>query len=97
MNERLSYTRAGAIEATGLAPQTIDKAIADGELVALRSGRRLIILADELRDWLKRCRAKGIIPTPKPTQDDNARLAEKNRQRKEEAARRKAERDLAPA
>jgi excisionase family DNA binding protein len=83
--EQISYTRVGAIAATGLPGATIDMAIAQGELPTIRSGRRLVIFADDLKSWLERCRAKGHIPSPKPRAEDNQRLAGLNRARRREA------------
>ena len=80
--QAISYTRAGACVATGLPGATVDLAIASGDLKAIRSGRRLIILAEDLQAWLRRCRERGEIPTPQPSQADRERLAALNRARK---------------
>ncbi len=82
MQEAISYTRAGAAAATGLPGGTIDLAIAQGELKAIKSGRRLVILREDLEAWLRRCREKGAIPSPTPTQADRERLASLNQARK---------------
>lgn len=81
----LSYTRASACTATGLPGATIDLAIANGELKAIKSGRRYIILAEDLQAWLRRCRDRGGIPSPAPSQADRERLADLNRTRKQPA------------
>jgi len=81
----ISFTRGAAVEATGVPGVTIDKAIDDGELIAIRSGRRLIILREDLEAWLRRCRAKGEIPTP-ISDRDRERLAELNRGRRRKVA-----------
>lgn len=83
--QKISFTRNAAIEATGLPGQTIDLAIADGELPVLRSGRRLIIMREDLEAWLRRCRQKGQIPAPITTAD-RERLAELNRMRRRKEA-----------
>lgn len=56
----LSYSKAGAAEATGMSEQTLDRAIKAGKLRAKRSGvtedgeptGKVIILAVELDAWL---------------------------------------------
>ena len=78
----LSYTRAGAVAATGLPGATIDLAIARGELTAVKSGRRMVILAEDLEAWLRRCRERGHVPSPAPSQEDRERLAALNRARR---------------
>jgi excisionase family DNA binding protein len=88
----VSYTRSGAIIASGLHGATIEKAIDDGELKAIRSGRRLIILAEDLVAWLRRGRDRGEIATPRPDQAANQRLAEENRKRKAAGEARRARR-----
>lgn len=77
----VSYTRASAAAATGLPGVTIDLAIRTGELPAVKSGRRLIILKEDLIAWLRRCRERGSIPSP-ISDDDRERLADLNRARK---------------
>ena len=84
--ERLAYTRGEAIEASGLPGTTLDHAIATGELKVLRSGRRLIIMKDDLLGWMRRHRDQGVIPTKEPSAEDRERLAELNRQRRERKA-----------
>lgn len=57
----LSYSKAGASEATGMSEQTIDRAIKAGKLRAKKSGLtedgeptgRVVILASELAAWLE--------------------------------------------
>ena len=81
----ISYTRAGACAATGLPGGTIDLAIAQGELKAIKSGRRLVIMAEDLQAWLRRCRERGEIPSPTPSQADRERLAALNKARRQPA------------
>ncbi len=82
----VAYTRAAAAAATNLPGATLDLAIKTGELPAVRSGRRLIILQEDLIAWLRRCRARGAVPTPAPSQTDRERLAGLNRARKQASA-----------
>lgn len=83
--ECIAYTAASAAEASGLPRCTVDLAIKQGELQATKSGRRLIILREDLLDWLRRCRERGAIPSP-ISQADRERLAELNRTRRTKAA-----------
>jgi excisionase family DNA binding protein len=78
----ISYTRSSACAATGLPGATIDLAINTGELKAIKSGRRLVILAEDLQAWLRRCRERGEIPVPRPSGESLERLAALNRARK---------------
>ena len=48
----LAYTVADAAEACHLSQATIRDAINHGQLKAKRAGTKLLILADDLRDWL---------------------------------------------
>jgi hypothetical protein len=50
---QISYDLNGAEEVTGRPKPRIRKAIKNGELVARRDGRRIIIEADELRLWIR--------------------------------------------
>lgn len=79
--ETLAYTRASAAAAAGVPAVTIDVAIESKELTAIRSGRRLVILREDLLNWLKLCKARGSMPSH-VTQNDRERLAELNRARK---------------
>jgi hypothetical protein len=89
--ESVSFNREGAIEASGVPGATLDAAIRLRELKATKAGRRLIIVREDLEAWLRLCRERGSFPVPKPDQEANKRLAEHNRKRKEEAARRKTD------
>ena len=79
--QNLSFTLAGATEATGIAYVALKDAIRAKDLPAIRSGRRYIILADDLRAWLEKSKARGVIPSP-IDDEGRERLAELNRQRK---------------
>jgi excisionase family DNA binding protein len=83
--QQLAFTRASSAQATGLPLTTIDLAIANHELPATRSGRRLIILREDLIDWLRRGRERGAIAPRPPSQADKERLAELNRARSSSA------------
>jgi hypothetical protein len=50
---RIAYDAETAHKATGRPKPRIRQAIKDGELVARRDGRRIIIEADELRRWIR--------------------------------------------
>lgn len=78
--QNLSYTIHSAAESTGLPLITISDAIKRGELQAIKSGRRYIILADDLRDWLLKAKERGNIPG-RIDDDGRKRLAELNRSR----------------
>jgi excisionase family DNA binding protein len=79
--EALAYTRRSAAAAVGVPGKTIDLAIETGELPAIRSGRRLVILKSDLLAWLHRCKTRGVIPA-RVTDDDRQRLALLNRERR---------------
>lgn len=79
---RIALSRREVLEATPLPGQTIDFAIRNGELPAIRSGRRLIILREDLVAWLHKCRARGQIPVPNPSQAERERFVAMNRGRK---------------
>ena len=81
----VAYNRASAVSASGLPNHTIDLAIKSGELPVTKSGRRVIILREDLVAWLHRCKARGSIPTP-VSDADRERLAALNRARKQVAA-----------
>ncbi len=76
----VAFTAGAAAEAAGLPRCTVDYAIQQGDLPAAKSGRRLIVLREDLMAWLRRCRDKGNIPTP-VSDADRERLAELNRNR----------------
>lgn len=85
VSESLAYTAGGAAAACGLPRQSVDHAIKTGELPAMRSGRRYIVLREDVLAWLRRCRDRGEIPVP-VNQADRERLAGLNRARKRVAA-----------
>jgi len=83
----IAYTRAKAAQTCGLPGKTIDEAIRSGELPATKSGRRLIILAEDIQAWLRRCKDRGEIPPRAIDDSDRTRLAACNRgKRKAEIA-----------
>lgn len=82
--ESVAFTAGGAATATGLPRQQIDHAIRTGALPATKSGRRQIVLKEDLLAWLRRCREQGAIPSP-TTQADREKLAALNRARRGEA------------
>jgi excisionase family DNA binding protein len=73
----VSYTQDTAGKRTGLPVQTINAAIRRRELPAIRSGRRYIILHDDLVAWLRQCKERGTIPPPIDA-EGRERLAELN-------------------
>lgn len=83
--EQLAYTEGSAAAAIFVPRQTISAARKSGELRAMKSGRRWIILREDLVSWLKRCRERGEIPTPL-SQADRERLATLNCARREASA-----------
>ena len=78
--QNLSYTISAASEGTGIPKVTISDAITRGELPAIKSGRRYIILADDLRAWLLKAKERGNIPG-RIDDEGRQRLAELNRSR----------------
>ena len=84
-NQALAYNRASAAAASGVPCQTLDVAIKAGELPSIKSGRRIVILREDLVAWLHRCKARGTIPAP-VSDADRERLAALNRARKQVAA-----------
>ena len=56
----LSYSIAGAAEATGYSERTIHLAIAAGDIQRRYATSKPVILASDLRDWLE------SLPTEKP-------------------------------
>ena len=53
-NVPLAYLVDEACEAARASRSSIYRAIRDGELVARKRGRRTVILANDLQDWLER-------------------------------------------
>ena len=85
LQQALAYNRATAAAASGIPTHTLDLAIKAGEIPVIKSGRRLIILRDDLVAWLGLCKQRGSIPVP-TTDADRERLADLNRARKAKAA-----------
>jgi len=94
--EQLGFTAGGLADSIQSPRRQVDLAIRTGDLKAIRSGRRFIILRQDADDWLRRCRERGEIPTP-VTPGDREKFAELNRARREEHARRKREREAVPS
>jgi excisionase family DNA binding protein len=59
LSERLSVSPEEASALTGIGLTSIREAISSGDLKAKKHGRRTIILPDDLRVWLKRCRTRA--------------------------------------
>ncbi len=51
---QLGYTISDAVSVTGIGRTSIYKAIADGQLRAVKNGRRTLILTDDLERFLNR-------------------------------------------
>jgi len=79
--QQLAYTERSAAEATSLPSVNVKHAITSGDLPATKSGRRWIILHEDLVTWLRTCKTRGSIPTP-VSDADRERLAALNRARK---------------
>lgn len=79
--EKVAYTMTALAAAIDVPLLQIRAAIREGELPAIKSGRRTIILAEDAVSWLRRCRQRGSIPAP-VSDRDRARFAELNRQRR---------------
>ena len=60
MNTPLAYSIAEACSAARAGRTALYEAIRAGELRAVKRGRRTLVLADDLRDWLDN------LPTVKP-------------------------------
>jgi excisionase family DNA binding protein len=81
---QLAYTASQAAQACGLPRSTVELAIGQGHLPAMRSGRRHVILATDLTTWLMNCKRIGCIPTRTVTDSDRERLADLNKRRRAE-------------
>lgn len=53
MNTPLAYSIAEASEVSRIGRTSIYEAISSRELIARKNGRRTVILADDLRQWLQ--------------------------------------------
>ena len=58
--DKLAYSISEVGQLSGLGRSSIYKAIAEGSLVARKSGRRTVILAADLAEWL---RSMSPVPT----------------------------------
>jgi hypothetical protein len=81
----ISYPLQVAAAKTGFPQKTLRAAIDRGELSSIRSGRRVIVLHDDLVAWLQKGKAEGTIPG---VIDDvgRERLATLNRLRSKQTA-----------
>lgn len=57
-NQYLTRLEAAAVLRT--CDQTVDKRIKEGQLAAVRVGRRVLIPRESLDDFLERCRAEAV-------------------------------------
>jgi|ERR1700683_1046745 excisionase family DNA binding protein len=64
MRDRLAYSIAEAAEAADTGKTALYEALGSGELPAHKRGRRTLILAADLRDWLQRLPALELKRTP---------------------------------
>jgi|SRR5580700_9240810 excisionase family DNA binding protein len=64
MPDLLAYTIAQAAEAAATGKTALYEALGSGELPAHKRGRRTLILATDLRDWLQRLPALELKRTP---------------------------------
>ena len=64
MRDRLAYTIAEATEAAATGKTALYEALGSGELPAHKRGRRTLILAADLRDWLQRLPALELKRSP---------------------------------
>ncbi len=59
--EQLSYTIADAVSVSGIGRSSIYKAIAEGQLRAVKNGRRTLILTDDLERFLNQLRPMETV------------------------------------
>jgi excisionase family DNA binding protein len=85
MKEQLAYTEGDAATACGVPRATIREGRRSGKLRAVKSGRRWVILREDLLAWLQHCRERGEIPTP-VSAADRERFAALNLARRRQAA-----------
>ena len=64
MRDRLAYSIEEATEAANTGKTALYEALGSGELPAHKRGRRTLILATDLRDWLQRLPALELKRTP---------------------------------
>ena len=57
--EKLAYSIAGAVEASGLSRAYIYEHIKGGRLKTIKAGRRTLVLAEDLRAWLSGFRSEA--------------------------------------
>jgi excisionase family DNA binding protein len=58
--ERLAYSLQDAADAVGIGLRTLQALIAKGDIIAVYSGRKPLVTADELKAWL------GRLPSEPP-------------------------------
>ena len=58
--QRLSYTVPDALAATGIGRTHFYKLVANGDIAAIKSGRRTLIPADSLRSYLEQLPAASV-------------------------------------
>lgn len=58
----VSYNTAGAVAATGIGETTIKRAIAEGDLVAHYVGKKIVLRAVDLDEWIQSLPSSGGRP-----------------------------------